>query len=402
MAADAIQNSSSIILTSDSWLLTSFLMGFDSFLGNSAAVQALREMLRAHRVPGALLFSGQEGVGKKTLALMMAKAMVCERLPDDFCGECVRCRRAEEMVAGAAEDLARRREMKESARRLDGLVYFDLQLIAPFTRYILTEQVRLLRHIAYTRPFELPRRIFIIDQAQAIHWQAVDLLLKVLEEPPATTTFVLVCPNASELRLTIRSRCQRIAFAPVDEESIVSLLAAKSGPPEAKPALVARLAGGSVGKALGFDLPAYIERREPWLQLLESLTSGLAPDGLSPASATRAAGPDWQRIFEATRILTADREHFDESLGIGYSLLSDLLQVLERGERAHVTHLDVATRIRPWAAKLGFRGIEVLKRGLDEARRFQVRNVNQQLGLDALAARIVSREGSTEPTSAST
>ena len=70
------------------------------------------------------------------------------------------------MVAGSGEDLARRREMKESARRLEGLVYFDLQLIAPFTRYILTEQIRLLRQIAYTRPFELPRRVIIIDHGQ--------------------------------------------------------------------------------------------------------------------------------------------------------------------------------------------------------------------------------------------
>src|SRR5215472_7337534 len=230
-------------------------MPFDSFLGNPAAVQTLREMLHAERVPGALLFTGPEGVGKRTLALMMAQAMVCERLPDDFCGECTRCRRAEEMLAGAVEDLARRREMKESTRRLEGLVYFDLQLIAPFTRYILTEQIRLLRQIAYTRPFELPRRIFIIDQAQAIHWQAVDLLLKVLEEPPASTTFVLVCPNASELRLTIRSRCQRVAFSPVDEDSIVKLLVvSQSALPEAKRTMVARLAGGSLGKALGFDL----------------------------------------------------------------------------------------------------------------------------------------------------
>jgi DNA polymerase III subunit delta' len=366
-------------------------MSFDSFLGNPTAVHTLREMLRADRVPGALLLTGPEGVGKKTLALMLAKAMVCEHLPDDFCGECARCRRAEDMIAGAVEDLGRRREIKESARRLDGLVYFDVQLIAPFTRYILTEQVRLLRQIAFTRPFELPRRVFIVDQAQAIHWQAVDLLLKVLEEPPATTTFVLVCPNASELKLTIRSRCQRIAFSPVDEDSIVKLLAAQSPLPEAKRGIVARLAAGSVGKALAFDLPTFLERREPWLQFLESLTIGLGPAGAGPAGRTRAAGPDWQQIFEATRTLTGDREHFDEIFGIGYGLLSDLLQVFERGDRARVGHLDIAGRLRPWAAKLGFRGIEMLKSGLDQARMLQVRNVNQQLGLDALAAGIVSR-----------
>jgi len=142
-----------------------------------------------------------------------------------------------------------------------------------------------------------------------------------------------------------------------------------------------------VGKALAFDLPEFLERREPWLQFLESITGGLRPDGGSPAG---AAGPDWQRIFDATRALTGDREHFDGMLGIGYSLLSDLLQVLERGDRARVAHLDVVARLRPWAAKLGFHGIEMLKSGLDQARRLQVRNVNQQLALDALAAGIIS------------
>jgi DNA polymerase-3 subunit delta' len=80
-----------------------------------------------------------------------------------------------------------------------------LQLIEPITKFILTEQIRKVRTIAYTRPFELPRRVFIIDSAQDIHWQAVDLLLKVLEEPPESTTFILICPNAYELRSTIRS-----------------------------------------------------------------------------------------------------------------------------------------------------------------------------------------------------
>src|SRR3989449_6960911 len=101
-------------------------------------------------------------------------------------------------------DLTRRREIKDAQRRVDGLVYFDVQLIEPITRYILMEQVREVRNVAYARPFELPRRIIIFDQAQAIHWQAADLLLKMLEEPPDTTTFVLVCPNPHELRPTIQ------------------------------------------------------------------------------------------------------------------------------------------------------------------------------------------------------
>lgn len=359
-----------------------FFMSFNSFLGNPAAVQTIREMLRADRLPGALLFTGPEGVGKKTLALTLAQAAVCERLKDDACGECGRCRRAAEMIASAGEDLARRREMKESGRRVEGLVYFDLQLIAPITRYILSEQIRVLRQVAYTRPFELPRRFFIIDQAQDIHWQAVDLLLKVMEEPPETTTFVLVCPNAGELRSTIRSRCQRVAFSPVDEELVLRLLEQRGAIPKAQQRLVVRLSGGSVGRALEFDLPACLARRELWLEFFQSLSGGLGP---------RARTPDWGQLFDSTRKLTADRDHFEEMLSTGSELLRDLLLVLEGGEGAPVAHLDIVPRLKVWASALGFQGIVALKEGLDEAHRLQIRNVNQQLGFDSLAIAMVSR-----------
>jgi DNA polymerase III subunit delta' len=358
-------------------------MGFDSFLGNSAAVETVRDLLRADRLPGALLFTGPEGVGKKTLARMLAQAAVCERFKDDFCGQCPRCRRAAEMIAVEEEDLARRREMKESARRVEGLVYFDLQLIAPISRYILSEQIRVLRQIAYTRPFELPRRFFIIDQAQDIHWQAVDLLLKVLEEPPATTTFILVCPNAGELRSTIRSRCQRVAFAPVEEGLILRLLAERGAVPQAEQRLVARLSGGSVGRALAFDLPACLARRALWLAFFQGLAAGLSD---------RARTPDWQSIFDATRKLTGDRDSFETLLATGSELLRDMMLVLETGAAAHLSHIDLAPRLKGWATALGFRGILRLQEGLDEADRLQVRNVNQQLGLDSLAIAILSRD----------
>jgi len=350
-------------------------MGFDTFLGNPQAVAALREMLRSGRLQGSFLFSGPEGVGKKTLATMVAKARVCERLKDDFCGECARCRKAEEMFAAAREDMARRREIKEAARRVEGLVYFDFQLIEPITRYILTEQIRQIRNVAYTRPFEFAQRIFIIDQAQWIHWQAVDLLLKVLEEPPETTTFILVCPNAFELRPTIRSRCLRIPFLPVDEPTILSLLARNKELPRAQSALAARLAAGSVARALSFDPREYELRRRPWVDFLDAVARP------APGSASL----DWQQLSAAARTLAENREEFDQTLEIGYTLLRDLLQVLQGSVDAEVANLDLLPRLKAWASKLGWERLEQLKTGLDQAHRLQIRNVNPQLGFETLA-----------------
>ena len=362
-------------------------MGFDSFLGNPQAVAAVREMLASGRLPGALLFAGPEGVGKKTLALMLAKALVCERGAADFCDQCARCRKAEQMFATAREDLARRREIKESARRVEGLVYFDLQILEPLTKFILTEQIRQLRTVAYTRPFEFPRRIFILDEAQAIHWQAVDLLLKVLEEPPETTSFILICPNAFELRSTIRSRCMRVAFQPVDQTLIQDLLAREKKLTEPQKALAARVAAGSVARARTFDPAEYERRRQPWLDFLEAMTRRGAP----------GATADWRLVLDSARALAENRDDFEGTLKVGYSLLSDLLHVLLDPAAGAVVNVDLTARLESWAPKLTLGGIEKLKAGLDQAYRLQIRNVNPQLGFDTLGIEMISgREPSSQ------
>ncbi len=358
-------------------------MPFDSFIGNAQAVQAVRQMLSSGRVPGALFFTGPDGVGKKTLALMLAKGLNCQKRGaqgDDFCGECARCRKGEEMLAATREDLARRREMKDAQRRAEGLAYFDNQLIEPITRYILIEQIRELRRVAYTHPFEFQRRVFVIDHAQAIHWQAVDLLLKVLEEPPESTTLILVCPNAHELRPTIRSRCQAIRFLPVENEAISRLLSAEGRVDNGRLELAVRVAAGSVARARAFDLGDFERRRRPWLDFLSAISGA----GLSSGTA------DWKVLFDSTRALTENRDEFEETLRIGYTLLRDLTQVLLAPKSEEVVNLDLRARLKDWAHHLGVPGILRLKSGLDDAYRLQIRNVNQQLGLDALATELAS------------
>ncbi len=359
-------------------------MDFESFLGNPKAVTAVREMLSSDRVPGALLFAGPDGVGKKTLALMLAKGLNCERRPlrrNDFCGKCARCRKAEEMLAAARDDLGRRREVKDAQKRVEGLIYFDLQLIEPITRYILIEQIRQLRNVAYTRPFEFPQRVFIFDQAQAIHWQAADLLLKVLEEPPETTKFILVCPNAYELRPTIRSRCLRVQFVPVEDSVIEGLLAREKQLPKSQKTLAVRVAAGSVARAKTLDLDEFERRRRPWLAYLENVAGKAgSPKGT----------PDWRALFDSTRMLAEHRDDFEETLKIGYSLLRDLLLIIEAGGEQDVVNLDLLPRLKPWASQLGLPGIEKLKEGLDQATRLQIRNVNQQVALDALAIELLT------------
>jgi len=356
-------------------------MPFESFIGNPKALACVREMAAGGRLPGSLLFAGPEGVGKKTLARMLAKALVCERNGKDFCGECARCRKAEEMFTLAEEDLERRRDIKEAARRVEGLIYFDFQIIAPLTRFILTDQIRQLRLVAYTRPFEFPRRVFIIDDAQTIHWQAADLLLKVLEEPPETTSFILICSNPYELRPTLRSRCVQTLFQPVAEPAIRDLVAQRGSLNTTQLAVASRVAAGSVAKARSFDVAAYEQRRKPWLEFLAAVSH-------HPAAAS--ARLDLRPLLDSAKALAERRDDFEATLDIGYSLLRDLLLVLLDGPENEVTNVDTLPRLQAWATGLGLKGIEHLKTGLDQAYRLQVRNVNQQLGLETLGLEIIA------------
>jgi len=358
-------------------------MGFDSFLGNAKAVQSVREMLARERVPGSLLFTGPEGIGKKTLAIMLAKTLNCERRGpqgDDFCGECNRCRKADEFLASGAEDLERRRGIKDAQKRVEGLVYFDLQVIEPLTRYILIEQIRQLRATAYSRPFNLPQRILIVDQAQAIHWQAADLLLKVLEEPPETTTIILICSNAYELRPTIRSRCLTLQFSPVEESAIRRVLAEERGLSKGDLDLALRVVNGSIALAKTLQVKEYLKQRKPWLDLLDAV-SGPAGRSLAP--------PQWKALFDTTKQLAEGHGHLEESLRTGSVVVRDLMQVFLDPQRPAVTNIDVLPRLKAWASALGMEGIEKLETGIESAYRLQIRNVNQQLAFDSVAAELI-------------
>jgi hypothetical protein len=171
----------------------------------------------------------------------------------------------------------------------------------------------------------------------------------------------------------------------VDESTLSALLAEEGRVPKAQRALAARVAAGSIVKAKSFDLAEFERRRRPWFDFLTAL-SARAPEP--------TAAPDWKGLFDSTKALTENRDDFEETLKTGYTLLRDLVQIALAGPQAQVVNADALPRLRTWAAKLGLENIERLKEGLDEAYRLQVRNVNQQLGLEAVALDVLENPAS--------
>src|SRR6202790_3722143 len=234
-------------------------MGFDEFLGNRRVVQALRGALKSARVPHALLFTGPRGVGKFTLARMFAQAANCERLPDDFCGECGTCERISQLANAPSlleQGLAERGESADAAMvertplilqphpDVWAMLPDPVRLKTPVARPMLRiGQLRAVQRAAYFQPVGR-RRVFILDGAETMRWDVANVFLKLLEEPPGSATLILTAPSPYALLPTIVSRCMQFHFAPLPLADVEQILREKSSRKPAEIKLAAQLSAG--------------------------------------------------------------------------------------------------------------------------------------------------------------
>jgi DNA polymerase-3 subunit delta' len=182
--------------------------------GQDRAIARLRAAIAADRVHHAYLFTGPAGSGKRTTALALASALNCETAPGEGCETCDPCLK---IAAGIHPDVVVLE--REGAAQIVPIESIRNNVIA---------RVGL-------PPHEARVRVFVIEEASTIALQpaAANSLLKTLEEPPARTMFVLGTVAPDQLLPTIRSRCQRITFAPrvgpVDDEAAMARLEELAG-----------------------------------------------------------------------------------------------------------------------------------------------------------------------------
>jgi len=366
-------------------------MGFGEFLGNERIVSALRSMLRRERVPSALLFTGPRGIGKYTLARMFAQAANCERLKDDFCGECASCLRIAPLANPAALIEAGLTERGESAdaaavERMPLILetHPDVWVIVPDPVRLRTPvarpmirvgQLRAVQRGAYFKP-QGRRRVFILDGADTMRWTDADVFLKILEEPPESATLILLAPSPDSLLPTIRSRCLQFHFAPVPADQIEAFLAEHRGGKPTERKLAAQLSDGSPGAAISLDLEESTRLRKAVLRLLE----------------TAISGEKYGEMFGATaQLAKQEQESFENVLGVLYSLLTDLLESSQGPKSSFPRNPDLRREVETLSKKIDGEWILQATRGLDQLEGRLRRNIGRQLGLDALMASLSAR-----------
>ncbi len=197
---------------------------------NQSSVKGFLEKLHAKdRIPNALLFYGPPGVGKTLTALNFGKGILCLKKEAWGCGECLSCKEferiKEKVLSGDWEGLSRYEE--KDGRKV--FLYLsgehpDFIFVPPLGSSIKIDQVRAVKEFAYIKPALSHRKLIIIDEAQTMTRESANALLKVLEEPPHDTHFILTAQGKEQLLQTILSRTQQVEFKPLEEEAFYKLL----------------------------------------------------------------------------------------------------------------------------------------------------------------------------------
>jgi DNA polymerase-3 subunit delta' len=367
-------------------------MPFSDFHGNAETVHRLREMLARDRFPHAVILTGARGSGKYTLAQMVAKAMNCLNRPDpnglfgsnpsdelpDFCGKCANClsiAEADDLESRFTEAVEARENLRETDKKETRILvqtFPDVLVIPPDPPQMMikVDQVRHVIHSIYYRPSKGNHKVYIFTDS-AFMKEAANALLKILEEPPEFATIFLLAENATSMLPTIRSRCITLHLSPLPLAEIEQDLALRPEWNAKQRQLIARLCGGALGRARGFDLNGYLAARTDALIVIRNAMDSMDHSALFKATEAYRAGAEGKEKTEAL-------------ISAIYILLEDLL-FLRSNTPDMIRNVDIEPELRKLSQDASFEWIANATDRIGEVQSGMRRNLLRSLSLDSLA-----------------
>ncbi len=246
-------------------------MQFDEVIGQHAVKQQLKQMLTENRMPHALLFAGHEGCGKLPMALALAQRLLCQKptAENNACGSCPNCLMVEKLAhpdlhfifptiktKGQSTPAVSDQFLDEWRKQIAETPYFSRQT---WLNRINVEKQQSLINVADANNIinklacvssQGGYRVVIIWLAEQMNLSCANKLLKILEEPPQQTVFILTADHPERIIPTILSRTQRIDFAPLSIDELKEAIERYNGLESNDALMVARAAAGSYINAL--------------------------------------------------------------------------------------------------------------------------------------------------------
>jgi DNA polymerase-3 subunit delta' len=319
-------------------------MSFKDVLGHSRSIEFLKRAMQKDTLAHSYLFWGNEGIGKKWVALQFAKSLNCLQEgteQGDACDQCMAC------------------------KKIDDGLHPDVLVLEPENQTLKVDQVRQMqRDLAY-RPYEGRRRVCILVASDRMAPNMSNVLLKTLEEPPLHTVIILLANNTRLLLPTILSRCQPIHFNPLPIPLVSQWLMKQKGLNEKEAHLLASLSEGSPGKALEIQEEIGQIPRE---ELLKQWV------GLKTLS--------FEKMDRWIQSLSPHRENLLLIVEVAKTLLRDLVVVKTSKEGSKLIHSDLLDAMeklaREWSLASLLNRIETLHQTILAIRT----NANMSLALE--------------------
>ena len=366
--------------------------------GHEDVRRDLAHAVARDELPGSLLMYGRPGVGRQTMARWLARLLVCEAPgPDGPCDACRGCRLALDLQhpdihwffplprpKGAsgpdklADLLEEARHETLAERRADPLYRPPSDALVG----LYLAQVRTIRRLGSTRPAMAHRQVFIVGDAELLTPQeaseeAANAFLKILEEPPPATTFILTAADPEALLPTLRSRLLPVRLRTLPTDDVQRYIAERTSLPSDQVRLAARLGQGAIGRALAFlphdDDPGHAT-------VVRAAARAWLDAALDPAPAARYAAAHAERPAGA-------RGAFADTLDALVLWLRDLAAVAAHADH-DVVGDDAIDHLRALARRARPDAIPAAIALVEEAREGGRINANPQLTLARLLNRL--------------
>ena len=265
-------------------------MKFSDIYGHSEAKNVLKSAADSGRIGHAYIFEGISGVGRLSCARAFAARLVCENPSGgDSCGVCKSCAMS---AAGSHPDI----------RIITNQLYDDTKKSTD----ILVDTVRQMKNEIYIKPYMAKRKVYIVPKADTMNLHAQNSLLKVLEEPPAYCTIILIAENANLFLPTVLSRCVRVKFFALDANTVADYLTSHvDGMSADEAAIKAAMCGGSIGRALALsndETALFIKRSKTDIDFIMDIMQSFFRDLMNICSAgtdARIVNTDKRRELDA-------------------------------------------------------------------------------------------------------
>lgn len=322
------------------------MAGFHDIIGHDRVKEHLQKAIEYHKVSHAYILSGEEGMGRKTLAKAFAMTLLCERSDKEPCMECHACK---QILSGNHPDVLWVTHEKPSSIGVDDI------------RTQINDTISI-------KPYSSSYKLYLVDEAEKMTVQAQNALLKTIEEPPAYAVIVLMTTNQETFLPTILSRCIQLKLRPLKNYVVSDYLMKTLGVPEEKANIYAAFARGNLGKAI------QISTSEEFSLLFHQVLTLLK----------NIKEMDIAMLLDSIRKLQEDHLDLKECLDFMQLWYRDILMFKVTKDINTLIFKEEYSVVSGLCQKSSYEGLETILNAIEKAKARLDANVNTDLALELM------------------